>query len=170
MNHALGKAGRQTRCLGLACWKNAYQPREEHFDAKNGGSCDTERQFDAVADSLPKPKVIYVAQACSFPNLQLLLLRLSHNLTTDYHTPVTARHTMETPQSAPEQDPTNGLGAESPHLSLSWSTRLLSRFESDVDTKWADSILVGCFFVTGIVDSFAFNSYSCFVGMQTGMW
>src|ERR1700742_4551725 len=77
---------------------------------------------------------------------------------------------MATPQSVPEKGATLSPDTESQPLSLPWSTRLLSRFTSDVDIRWADSILVGCFFVTGIVDSFAFNTYRCFVGMQTGMW
>jgi len=55
-----------------------------------------------------------------------------------------------------------------PRSTLPWSTRLRSRFTSDIDTKWGDVILLGCFLLTGMVDSVAFNTYSCFVGMQTG--
>lgn len=75
---------------------------------------------------------------------------------------------METPQSFPEKDSILSPDTEFPHSSLPWSTRLRARFTSDIDTTWADTILLGCFFVTGIVDSVAFNTYSCFVGMQTG--
>merc|ERR1712000_599927 len=52
--------------------------------------------------------------------------------------------------------------------SLPWSTRLRLRLTSDIDTRWADTILLACFFTTGMVDSIAFNTWSCFVGMQTG--
>jgi hypothetical protein len=76
---------------------------------------------------------------------------------------------MATPKSDPDKPPTLDPDMESPHSSPHWSKRLRSRFTCDVDTRWADSILIGCFFVTGVVDSFVFNTYRCFVGMQTGM-
>ncbi|KIX09748.1 uncharacterized protein Z518_00829 [Rhinocladiella mackenziei CBS 650.93] len=75
---------------------------------------------------------------------------------------------MDTPQSIPEKDGTMSPDAEFPRPTLPWSTRLVSRFTSDVDPRWADIILIGCFFVAGIVDGVAFNTYTCFVSMQTG--
>lgn len=76
---------------------------------------------------------------------------------------------METPNSLSDKDGTLTPNSELPASSLPWSVRLKSRFSSDIDPAWADTILVGCFFVAGIVDSVAFNTYSCFVSMQTGM-
>lgn len=43
------------------------------------------------------------------------------------------------------------------------------RLDAQIDTKWGDLILLGCFFCSGLIDSMAFNMYSCFVSMQTGM-
>ncbi|KAL2423926.1 hypothetical protein ABEF95_010001 [Exophiala dermatitidis] len=72
---------------------------------------------------------------------------------------------MQTPQSNPEKD-----GATSEFLAsdMFWSKRIYSRFTADIDARWADTILLGCFFVSGIVDSVAFSTYTCFVSMQTG--
>lgn len=39
---------------------------------------------------------------------------------------------------------------------------------AQIDTKWADGLLLLCFFCSGLVDSMAFNMYGCFVSMQTG--
>lgn len=78
---------------------------------------------------------------------------------------------METPlstESSEKDDHNMTPETEFPRSSLPWSTRLVSRFTSDIDTKWGDVILLGCFLLTGMVDSVAFNTYSCFVGMQTG--
>jgi Protein of unknown function (DUF1275) len=47
--------------------------------------------------------------------------------------------------------------------------RLRKRMTVEIDTKWGDVVLVGCFFCAGLIDSVAFNIYSCFVSMQTGM-
>ncbi|KAH7088361.1 hypothetical protein FB567DRAFT_337550 [Paraphoma chrysanthemicola] len=45
---------------------------------------------------------------------------------------------------------------------------LRRHFNAQVDTKWADVILLGCFYCSGLIDSMAFNMYGCFVSMQTG--
>lgn len=37
---------------------------------------------------------------------------------------------------------------------------------SEVSTAWADLILLVCFFISGLVDSGAYNAYECFVSMQ----
>ncbi|RGP77953.1 hypothetical protein FLONG3_3910 [Fusarium longipes] len=42
------------------------------------------------------------------------------------------------------------------------------RFTAEIDTRWADVLLLVCFFIAGLVDSAAFNMYGCFVSMQTG--
>ena len=57
---------------------------------------------------------------------------------------------------------------EMPPSSLPWATRLRSRLTSEIDVGWTDTILLGCYFTTGMVDSIAFNIWRCFVGMQTG--
>ena len=46
--------------------------------------------------------------------------------------------------------------------------RLHRRLTAEIDTKWGDIILIGCFFCAGLIDSVAFNIYGCFVSMQTG--
>lgn len=39
----------------------------------------------------------------------------------------------------------------------------------DVHEDWADMILIILSFISGMVDSAVFNTWSCFVSMQTGM-
>jgi uncharacterized membrane protein YoaK (UPF0700 family) len=46
--------------------------------------------------------------------------------------------------------------------------RLHRRLTAEIDAKWGDIILGGCFFCAGLIDSAAFNVYGCFVSMQTG--
>ncbi|KAF7548520.1 hypothetical protein G7046_g8652 [Stylonectria norvegica] len=43
-----------------------------------------------------------------------------------------------------------------------------TRWVADIDTRWADLLLLICFFIAGLVDSAAFSMYGCFVSMQTG--
>ena len=38
----------------------------------------------------------------------------------------------------------------------------------DVDEAWSDVILLVTCFIAGLVDSAVFNTWSCFVSMQTG--
>lgn len=47
-------------------------------------------------------------------------------------------------------------------------SQVRQRLDAEIDAKWADLILLGCFFCSGLVDSMAFNMYACFVSMQTG--
>ena len=57
---------------------------------------------------------------------------------------------------------------QKPNPDLPFRNRLKLRLTSEIDTKWADVILIGCFMCAGIIDSVAFNVYACFVSMQTG--
>lgn len=52
----------------------------------------------------------------------------------------------------------------------SWGARWRRYWNGDVDPKWADLLLILCFFISGMVDSVAFNVWSCFASMQTGMY
>ncbi|EXJ91899.1 hypothetical protein A1O3_00449 [Capronia epimyces CBS 606.96] len=72
---------------------------------------------------------------------------------------------MDTPQSIPDKDVTV---TDLPTSTIPWSTRTMARFTAEIDPRWADTILVACFFVSGIVDSVVFSTYTCFVSMQTG--
>lgn len=42
----------------------------------------------------------------------------------------------------------------------------ISYLTADVSTRWADLVLMVCFMISGLVDSGAYNAYSCFVSMQ----
>jgi hypothetical protein len=48
--------------------------------------------------------------------------------------------------------------------------RIHDRLNVDINPKWADIILIVCFFISGLIDSAAFNTYSCFTSMQTGTY
>ncbi|KIW28945.1 uncharacterized protein PV07_04797 [Cladophialophora immunda] len=75
---------------------------------------------------------------------------------------------METPLSTDEEHHAMDLEKGFRSSAFPVPTRLRLWLTSDIDTRWADTILLACFFVTGMVDSVAFNTWSCFVGMQTG--
>jgi hypothetical protein len=47
-------------------------------------------------------------------------------------------------------------------------TRFRQHMAQDVHEDWADVILVVLSFISGMVDSAVFNTWSCFVSMQTG--
>ncbi|RDW68200.1 hypothetical protein BP5796_08857 [Coleophoma crateriformis] len=46
--------------------------------------------------------------------------------------------------------------------------RIRKHMESNVSKEWADLLLIVCFYISGLIDSVAFNVWSCFVSMQTG--
>ena len=39
----------------------------------------------------------------------------------------------------------------------------------ELEIAWMGSVIITCFFTSGMIDAVAFNSWNCFVGMQTGM-
>ena len=49
-------------------------------------------------------------------------------------------------------------------------SQVRQRLDAEIDAKWADLILLGCFYCSGLIDSMAFNMYACFVSMQTRLW
>jgi Protein of unknown function (DUF1275) len=57
-----------------------------------------------------------------------------------------------------------------PDAEQSFTKRFKLRMISDVDAQRTHLILIGLFFVTGLVDSAAYNIWNCFVSMQTGMF
>ena len=70
------------------------------------------------------------------------------------------------------QEPPEGNGAPltlRPDSDESFPTRFKLRMKADVEPKRTHLILICLFFVTGLVDSAAYNIWSCFVSMQTGM-
>lgn len=40
--------------------------------------------------------------------------------------------------------------------------------DQELDAKWMGGVIIACFFTSGMIDAVAFNSWNCFVGMQTG--
>jgi len=46
--------------------------------------------------------------------------------------------------------------------------RLRLHLEGEVDTRWADIVMITCCFISGLMDSVSFNTWGCFVSMQTG--
>jgi hypothetical protein len=47
-------------------------------------------------------------------------------------------------------------------------SRLKQYFFLDLERAYMSGALMVCFFISGLVDSVAFNSWNCFVNMQTG--
>ncbi|KAF2028071.1 hypothetical protein EK21DRAFT_102142 [Setomelanomma holmii] len=60
------------------------------------------------------------------------------------------------------------MGGDNESLDGAKESGLRRRLNAQIDTKWADLILLGCFYCSGLIDSMAFNMYGCFVSMQTG--
>ncbi|KAF2716520.1 hypothetical protein K431DRAFT_278792 [Polychaeton citri CBS 116435] len=84
---------------------------------------------------------------------------------------------MPQPSSSHEQEPllpsSNGTSTTtktSTHDNNARSVGLTIRnhLAADVNVKYADIVLIIMFFVSGLVDSGAYNAYECFVSMQTG--
>lgn len=48
--------------------------------------------------------------------------------------------------------------------------RLRFRSSLEIEPQWTHLVLIILFFITGLVDSAAYNIWSCFVSMQTGMY
>ena len=46
------------------------------------------------------------------------------------------------------------------------TTKLKAFLVADVDTRWADLILIVLFFISGSIDAGAYNAYECFTSMQ----
>ena len=78
---------------------------------------------------------------------------------------------MNTEQSALQENggyPSREPSPMAKDSSAGFPKRLQRRLTAEIDTKWGDIILIGCFFCAGLIDSTAFNIYGCFVSMQTG--
>jgi hypothetical protein len=57
-----------------------------------------------------------------------------------------------------------------PNGQQNFGKRLKARMLSDIEPQKSHLVLIGLFFVTGLVDSAAYNIWSCFVSMQTGVY
>ena len=49
-------------------------------------------------------------------------------------------------------------------LAMRWQEGLMA----DIDRDWADSVLLFCFLITGLLDGSSISSWESFVSMQTG--
>jgi hypothetical protein len=49
---------------------------------------------------------------------------------------------------------------------ISASAKVKDYLAAEVDTRWAELILIVCFFISGMIDAGAYNAYECFVSMQ----
>lgn len=49
-------------------------------------------------------------------------------------------------------------------------TRLEQHLYTEITTEWADLVLIACCFVSGVIDSVAFDVWGCFCSMQTGVY
>lgn len=94
---------------------------------------------------------------CVVTTLKLYRARASHDHLAQVETPGLSTMSSSPRDSEPED------AAASKEQRMQWSHAL-----DDVDLNWADSSLMVCSFVCGLVDSVAFNAGSVFVSMQTG--
>jgi hypothetical protein len=61
-------------------------------------------------------------------------------------------------------DPNPSTSTSKPAHSHTWAF-----LTEDVTAEWGDLVLAGECLATGLLDSAAFNVWSCFVSMQTGV-
>jgi Protein of unknown function (DUF1275) len=64
----------------------------------------------------------------------------------------------------------NASPTTSKSIAQSFPKRMKQQMGSDIDLQRTHFILIILFFVTGLVDSAAYNIWSCFVSMQTGRY
>lgn len=50
------------------------------------------------------------------------------------------------------------------HLRL--PSRMANYLDAEISTRWADLVLIVCFFMAGLIDAGAYNAYQCFTSMQ----
>lgn len=88
------------------------------------------------------------------------------------NTPSGSRSPSPVRKKAPSRSPTPL--PEQVDLKVTDSKQRLIAVSSHCDQElalaWMGSIVITCFFTSGLIDAVAFNSWSCFVGMQTGMY
>lgn len=48
------------------------------------------------------------------------------------------------------------------------ASRLSNYSSQELDIAYMGNIIIACFFTSGLIDAVSFNSWNCFVGMQTG--
>lgn len=48
------------------------------------------------------------------------------------------------------------------------AARLTTYSKQELDIAYMGNVIILCFFTSGLIDAVAFNSWNCFVGMQTG--
>lgn len=41
-----------------------------------------------------------------------------------------------------------------------------NHLNAEITTRWADLVLIVCFFICGLIDAGAYNAYECFTAMQ----
>jgi len=70
------------------------------------------------------------------------------------------------PREGNNHNNVNGNNSSSPPSPATLLQKAKSHLSADVSTRWADLVLMVCFMMSGLVDSCAYNAYSCFVSMQ----
>lgn len=89
--------------------------------------------------------------------------------TNKYNTQGTTTSIMPTSANSDDSESQNSLNGYSNHDSKkSHLTRFRQHMAQDVHEDWADVVLLVLSFISGMVDSAVFNTWSCFVSMQTG--
>ena len=69
-------------------------------------------------------------------------------------------------RDGPRDNIVNGNLPPPPKAPTSNLKKATSYLTADISTRWADLVLMVNFFISGLVDSGAYNAYSCFVSMQ----
>lgn len=86
-----------------------------------------------------------------------------------HNSPGTVTSILPTTANSDDSESQNSLnGYASMDSKKSHLTRFRQHMAQDVHEDWSDIILVILSFISGMVDSAVFNTWSCFVSMQTG--
>jgi Protein of unknown function (DUF1275) len=101
--------------------------------------------------------------------------KLPHNISnlsssTAHHESTLVNSPFETPSSSESSTLSDGKEPERQNMTPSDDSplNLKDYFSQEIDGAHTSIYLLVSFFTSGLIDSVAFNAWSCFVGMQTG--
>jgi hypothetical protein len=85
-----------------------------------------------------------------------------------YGTIVQSIATPPSDESETDNESASLLGKTHKSNGQVWSVRLREHFAANVSRSWADLALLGCYVITGLLDSSSVFIWGSFVSMQTG--
>ena len=86
---------------------------------------------------------------------------------------INRHNTQNSPHNSSSPNNNSSSATPEPSFIAAKNNGLLHRardhFGQEIGQEWVDTVMILCCFLSGLVDSVAYNSWGCFVSMQTGM-